>query len=506
MTAEKTTPAQTSIRNRLFLIVVVVVSAIFLSLELYRVEKELKQYQQLKEANLTLLLDNYVNPISTLVWNLDYDQLPSSLAGLSKSNSFAFAKVTDGMGKTLYLEGHPDEFGSLLVRSVPLTWEEEGSPRNIGRLEIGLTLDELDAVRNSRWINSLTTLAAILAPMLTILYFAIRRLTGPLGQITQTIESVANDGNTPVIPYQSRMDEVGTLARALEVFRNNRVELDNLRRSLEERVTNQTRELLTAKNAAEAGNLAKSRFLSTVSHELRTPLTSISGALKMLAQDRLDIAGEQRQALLSIANRNADRLLALVNDILDLQKIEAGKMQYEMTPVSLDMLLKQSLEAMSGYTVKYQSKIQYQRLTPSDLVVVADAQRISQVILNLLSNAVKFSPIRSTIHLTLDEQDDTAMIKVIDQGAGIPETFRNNIFKRFTQSDSADTRQAGGTGLGLAIVMEIIRSHGGQIDYQNLTPDNHPEHTQGACFWFTLPIIQPQDVQTHESTSNPADP
>lgn len=494
MKAEKTNPSHTSIRTRLFFIVVIVVSGIFLSLELYRVEKDITQYKVLKEASLSLLLDNYVNPISTLVWNLDYEQLPTSLAGLRKSESFAYAKVTDSTGKILYAEGDPNQYNSVLAHTVPLTWQDDGNGRQVGQLEIGLKLDELDAVRQARWINSITTLLAILTPMLTILYFAIRQLTGPLGQITQTIESVANDGNTPVIPYQSRRDEVGTLARALEVFRNNRLELDKLRRSLEDQVAAQTRELLTAKNAAEAGNLAKSRFLSTVSHELRTPLTSISGALKMLAQDRLDIAGDQRQALLSIANRNADRLLALVNDILDLQKIEAGKMQYEMAPVALDTLLKQSLEAMSGYTVKYQSKIRYERLAPSDLVVVADAQRISQVVLNLLSNAVKFSPIRSTIHLILEEQDGAALIRVIDQGAGIPETFKNNIFKRFTQSDSADARQAGGTGLGLAIVMEIIKSHGGQIDYQNLNPNQHPEHTQGACFWFTLPILQEQDA------------
>jgi two-component system sensor histidine kinase VicK len=222
----------------------------------------------------------------------------------------------------------------------------------------------------------------------------------------------------------------------------------------------------------------KDEFISTVSHELRTPLTSLRGALGLLAGGALSNRPEKTQQMLEIAISNSDRLVRLVNDILDLERIGSGKAELHCTLNSAEDLLRRAALAQQAGTPKPNIHIFF---AAQGVSVWADPDRILQTLNNLLSNAIKFSPAGSEIHLTARNLDDNeALIEVRDQGRGIPADKLEHIFDRFQQGDASDSRALGGTGLGLAICRSIVNQHGGRI-WATSAPD------QGTTFQFTLP-------------------
>jgi len=222
----------------------------------------------------------------------------------------------------------------------------------------------------------------------------------------------------------------------------------------------------------------KDEFISTVSHELRTPLTSLRGALGLLAGGALSARPEKTQQMLDIAIGNTDRLVRLVNDILDLERISSGKTELHSTMCSAEDLLRRAASVQQAHAPKPNIRIFF---AANGVSVWADPDRILQTLNNLISNAIKFSPPGSEIHLTARNLDENeALIEVRDQGRGIPADKLEHIFERFQQGDASDSRALGGTGLGLAICRSIITQHGGRI-WATSAPD------QGTTFHFTLP-------------------
>lgn len=213
----------------------------------------------------------------------------------------------------------------------------------------------------------------------------------------------------------------------------------------------------------------KNEFVAVVSHELRTPLTSIRGSLGLLAGG---VAGElppRAAAMIDIALKNSERLVRLINDILDIEKIESGKMVFKLQPVVLDELVRQTIEANRGFGQQYDVKIELTATLPNVQVYV-DPDRMTQVITNLISNAVKFSPAGGKVEVAIGrEPQGRVRITVTDHGPGIPVEFRDRIFQKFAQADSSNTRQQGGTGLGLSISRAIVERHGGQIGFVTAT-------------------------------------
>ena len=233
----------------------------------------------------------------------------------------------------------------------------------------------------------------------------------------------------------------------------------------------------------------KDEFISVVSHELRTPLTSISAALDLLAGGVLQTQPDEAQRMLNIAANNTDRLVRLINDILDIERIESGKITMVKQSCNVADLMTQAIDVVQEMADQAEIQLEVQ---PLSVQVLADSDRIIQVLTNLLSNAIKFSPIRSTISLTAEikEYDPSifalqpasyVLFKVQDQGRGIPADKLESIFERFQQVDASDSRQRGGTGLGLAICRSILQQHGGQIWATSTLG-------VGSTFWFTLPI------------------
>ncbi len=204
----------------------------------------------------------------------------------------------------------------------------------------------------------------------------------------------------------------------------------------------------------------KDEFVSTVSHELRTPLTSIRGALGLLSAGILGEINDKAANLLRIALSNSDRLVRLINDILDLERIQSGREPLSFRPIALSEIVRQAIDGMMPVA----DAASVQLIHDTNLVqLIADPDRLLQVITNLLSNAVKFSPEGSTVSVTLREGSSGVTLSVIDQGRGIPADKLDSIFDRFQQVDASDSRQKGGSGLGLAICRTIVQQHGGRI-------------------------------------------
>ena len=224
----------------------------------------------------------------------------------------------------------------------------------------------------------------------------------------------------------------------------------------------------------------KDEFVSTVSHELRTPLTSIAGSLGLLAGGVAGALPEKAARLIQIAQSNSQRLVRLINDILDIEKIESGKLRLDMVPLNLRDIAERSVEGVQGYGGDLGVTLTLSEGEP--VLIRGDADRLIQVVTNLLSNALKFSPRGGVVRVAVDPETRLARLSVVDEGPGIPHAFRARIFSKFAQADGSDTRAKGGTGLGLAIAREIAERHGGRLWFESA-------EGEGATFHLDLPLI-----------------
>ena len=227
----------------------------------------------------------------------------------------------------------------------------------------------------------------------------------------------------------------------------------------------------------------KDEFISTVSHELRTPLTSLRAALGLIAGGALHARPEKAQQMLDVAIGNTDRLVSLVNDILDLERMSAGKMQMHFSDVRIGDLLQRAADLQHSTVQK--TGVQF-RIDAEPVTAHVDADRILQTLTNLVSNALKFSPPGSQIRLIARANGpNEVLVGVMDQGRGIPPEKLETVFERFQQVDASDSRMMGGTGLGLAICRSIVEQHDGHIWAESASGE-------GASFYFTLPRFAPR--------------
>jgi signal transduction histidine kinase len=247
----------------------------------------------------------------------------------------------------------------------------------------------------------------------------------------------------------------------------------------------ETRGLLRAlRYATERKRLErlKDEFVSTVSHELRTPLTSIAGSLGLLMGSAAGTLSEPAGRLLEIAHNNSQRLVRLVNDILDIEKLESGHAVFDFKRVEVKSLVEQTAGSLRGYAEGHRVKIRIEAMATANQVR-ADSDRLAQVITNLLSNAIKFSPPDSEVIATIEQEagSDFVRISVRDRGLGIQSDFKSRIFERFAQADATNARRKGGTGLGLSIAKQIVDRLGGEIGFAD-APGG------GTIFHIELPV------------------
>lgn len=221
----------------------------------------------------------------------------------------------------------------------------------------------------------------------------------------------------------------------------------------------------------------KKEFISTVSHELRTPLTSIKGSLSLLSSNALGDLPEEAQEVVDIAERNTTRLISLINDILDLEKLGNGKLEFSFDYYDLYKLCLQACESLKAFAEEHAIIF---KIEPFNIQIYADGKRIVQVLINFLSNAVKFSLDNSKIIISASENEHFITVQIEDFGCGIAEQYQAEIFERFHQIEGSDSREKGGTGLGLAICKAIIEQHKGSIGVKSSVGT-------GSIFWFRIP-------------------
>jgi len=240
----------------------------------------------------------------------------------------------------------------------------------------------------------------------------------------------------------------------------------------------------------------KSEFVSTVSHELRTPLTSIRGALGLLSSGLLGPVAEKGQRMLEIAVTNTDRLVRLINDILDLERVESGKVELTRGPIDAQTVVKQARDVLQPMADQEGIRVVVE---PFDGTLWGDSDRVIQTLTNLIGNAIKFSPPNTTITLSGSAGVTEFTFRVADQGRGVPEEKLASIFQRFSQVDASDSRTKGGSGLGLAICQSIVNAHGGRIWAEKNEP-------AGTVMQFTIPLAVVQPTISRLAIDPPAMP
>lgn len=265
-------------------------------------------------------------------------------------------------------------------------------------------------------------------------------------------------------------------SRRIEIRRTDGTMLEIWRKTI-----SGNRFIMTARDVTHERQAArlKDELVSTVSHELRTPLTAISGALHLMGAGSAGELPPQASNLVAIGRRNADRLIALVNDLLEMDKLQSGKLSLELAETDLRQLVAESAEQNQPYGDRYGVTLKTD-LPGAPVRARVDVRRIQQVMSNLLSNACKFSPRDTEVCIVLSEEDGWARISVSDQGPGISPEFRPRLFTRFAQEDGSHQRGHAGTGLGLAITKGIVEAHRGTIELES-------QPGKGATFAIRLP-------------------
>lgn len=219
-------------------------------------------------------------------------------------------------------------------------------------------------------------------------------------------------------------------------------------------------------------------FALDESDQLRTPMTAIYASLSLLESGMAGELPTDVHKLVEISSKSCERLIRLINDVLDIEKIQSGMMQYEKQHLPLQALVEQAVRDTLPFAAEY--GVQFEFAARANPTVLADADRIVQVTVNLLSNAAKFSPRGGVVEIRLELRDGMARVGVRDSGAGVPDAFRERVFERFAQADGSDRRQMGGSGLGLNICRGIIQAHHGRIAFTS-----EPGRTE---FFFELPL------------------
>lgn len=352
----------------------------------------------------------------------------------------------------------------------------------LGFVHVVLSKEALSKAQFSIFVNNIIAALAFAGILLFVLRLVVNRITSPLSALSEVMRK-AGEGEAQVRADPEGPVEVRTIA---QVFNKMMAALEERDRQLREHnenlealVSSRTRELVEARDQAVLASRHKSEFLANMSHELRTPLNAIIGYSEMVMEEMEMIGNDEAAADLKRVHNAADHLLAMINTILDMAKIEAGRMDVWLEPVKLHDLLEEVADTVRVLVKKNdnQLNVEVEAVQPQ---VMMDAQKLRQIMLNLLSNAAKFTK-NGVIAVKVTATADALTITVSDTGIGMTEEQQKHIFEEFRQADMSTTREYGGTGLGLSITQRLCRLLGGEISVKSV-----PQ--KGTEFWVRMPL------------------
>ena len=411
----------------------------------------------------------------------DESKIGQNRLELADVNGFKFireiiktARGPSGTGFVEYM--YEKGVGGPLTPKISLV---QNVPEIGGLVGVGVYLDDLNAFLRDRLLMELFWFALALSAITLSCLVISRSITGPLSSILSKIKMLAK-GDLNIAPADAEdKSEIGEVARAVDVLRENAIE----QRALQEKVRQQTELLIERKEKAEQATKAKTEFLANMSHELRTPMHAILAFSEIGLKAKDEGETQETKKYFENIRLSGKRLLNLLNDLLDLSKMESGKMGYKRERGDFKEVVELALTELAPLLKRKNLQLRA-NLGELDTVAVFDKHKMIQVLVNLVSNAIKFSSAGSEISIELSEDrlpgDEPGLrCRVIDQGPGIPESELKAVFAKFIQSSKTKTG-AGGTGLGLAICQRIIEAHGGRIWAENSKP-------KGAIFTFVIP-------------------
>ncbi|MFT4504873.1 ATP-binding protein [Caballeronia sp. 15711] len=457
------------------------------ALQLYR---DYHRGVTLIESRLAEIDSSYRGSLGEALWRLDRPQLELQLDGILHLPDIRLAEVTEVIASdsSMVVAAGTRSRGPVMVRSFPIVYRTQGHEESIGTLRVEATLDNLynELLKTALVILLSQGANTFLVSLFTIYIFS-RLVTRHLATVARRVESYDFRQAPQAFTLQRRRPRrPDELERVVAAFDSMCARLH--RAYKDEREAAEGRE---ARRTAEAANRAKSEFLANMSHELRTPLNGILGYAQVLGRDRT-LSERQRDGL-GVIQRSGEHLLALINDILDIAKIEAGKMPFDIVAVPLPGLLGDVAEIIRVKAEQKQLFFICEAARDVPNAVRADERRLRQVLLNLLANAVKFTDSGYVSLRVALLQNGRVRFAVEDTGIGIGDMQRELIFEPFEQTGD-EQRHRGGAGLGLGISRQLVRSMGSEILVES-------RKGEGSTFWFDLEAVP---APSSSAATNPA--
>lgn len=431
----------------------------------------------LQQNSLKRQLSNYAlqmvkissQSLAIPLWDMDNQQIQFHLESLNENPDFCGAIVYDDDNKVLEKYGiHLNKANTFMVKH-PINYREN----KIGSVELCFSQESVINALHKTLIFSFFSFGTLLLLILCAVYVSIRLITNPLDSIRRAIRRVVSSMEKITDDKLNRNDEIGAVTKAFNIM------IDDL-------ITSQ-HALIEAKDKAEMANKLKACFLANMSHEIRTPMNGVTGMLELLMHTELD---EKQEKYASLAYKCSNDLITLMNDILDLSKIESGELKIEKTHFDIHQLLSELKETYHILAQKKGINLVIEDTLEGFKEVMGDPYRVRQILTNLVSNAIKFSHTNTdvTIRASVENyeygyDDDRMYIKfaVTDRGIGIPSDKKHLLFKKFSQLDDSSTKKYGGTGLGLAICKLLAELMHGDIGLES-------EEGKGSTFWFVTPF------------------